>query len=175
MNQTPTLTIRQALPTDLDAIMAIEEASYRTPWSRAAMAEELGRAHGALYLAAETAGQLVAFAGMWCFAGEAHIMNVAVAHGSRRQGLGEALLLLLLQRGAEMGADFSYLECRPSNRAAIALYEKLGFHAYARRPSYYRDTGEDAWLMGREHLTQMDFEAYWRVWERKHGTRPTVE
>jgi ribosomal-protein-alanine N-acetyltransferase len=175
VSQTPTLTIRQALPTDLEAVMAIEQASFRTPWARAAVCEELSRAHGSLYLAAEVEGRLVGYTGMWVFAGEAHIMNVAVEHASRRQGTGEALLLTLLARAVEMKADFAYLECRPSNASAIALYGKLGFRPYGRRPGYYADTGEDALLMARERLRRMDFEACWDEWERKHGLRPAAE
>jgi len=150
--------------------MVIEQASFRTPWARAAVAEELARTHGALYLAAEVEGRLVGYAGMWVFAGEAHIMNVAVEHASRRQGIGEALLLVLLERAVGMKADFAYLECRPSNRSAIALYGKLGFKPYGRRPHYYADTGEDALLMARERLRRMDFRAYWDAWGRRHGS-----
>ena len=155
--------------------MAIEEASFRAPWARAAMSEELGRTHGSLYLAAEVDGRLVGYAGMWVFAGEAHIMNVAVEHASRRRGIGGALLLTLLQRSVEMQADFAYLECRPTNQGAISLYGKLGFKPYGRRPSYYADTGEDALLMAREHVRRMDFEAYWDEWEGRHGPRPAAD
>ena len=171
MNATPTLTIRPALASDLDEIMAIEEASFASPWCRTAMLDELAGKPGALYLAAEVEGELVGYAGMWCFAGEAHIMNIAVTGARQRQGIGRALLLTLLQRSIQMGADFAYLECRPTNRHAIALYRKLGFRPYGRRPNYYRDTGEDALLMRREHLGRMDFGACWDEWERRHGGR----
>ena len=175
MSQTPTLTIRQALPSDLEAIMAIEQASFRTPWARAAVCEELSRTHGSLYLAAEVEGRLVGYAGMWVFAGEAHIMNLAVEPALRRRGIGEALLLALLERAVGMKADFAYLECRPSNHSAIALYEKLGFRRYGSRPNYYADTGEDALLMARERIRRMSFEASWNEWERDHGPRPVAD
>jgi ribosomal-protein-alanine N-acetyltransferase len=166
---TPTLTIRRALPTDLEAVMAIEEASFRTPWVRQAMIDELSRAHGGLFLVAESGGGLVGYAGVWVFAGEAHVMNIAVDPACRRRGIGEALLLALLARAVEMGARFAYLEVRPSNEQAIALYGKFGFEPYGRRPSYYADTGEDALLMARKLLRQIDFEAAWGDWEARNG------
>jgi ribosomal-protein-alanine N-acetyltransferase len=150
--------------------MAIEEASFPSPWARAAMSEELRREHGALYLAAEVAGKLVGYAGMWIFAGEAHIMNIAVDPPCRRQGIGEALLIALLQRAVALNAQMAYLECRPSNQRAIALYQKLGFQPYGRRPHYYRDTGEDALLLAREELRRMGFGGYWEEWQRRHGS-----
>jgi ribosomal-protein-alanine N-acetyltransferase len=150
--------------------MAIEEASFPSPWARAAMSEELRREHGALYLAAELAGELVGYAGMWVFAGEAHIMNIAVDAPHRRQGIGEALLIVLLQRSVALDARMAYLECRPSNRQAIALYQKLGFHPYGRRPNYYRDTNEDALLLARDDLERMDFAACWEEWERRYDS-----
>jgi ribosomal-protein-alanine N-acetyltransferase len=150
--------------------MAIEESSFPTPWPRSSMVEELQRPRGALYLAAERDGVLVGYAGMWCFAGEAHIMNIAVDLECRRLGIGEALLLRLLERAVAMGATYAFLECRPSNRRALALYEKLGFRRYGRRPNYYRDTGEDALLLACEDLANGRLEGRWPEWERRHGT-----
>lgn len=174
MSQIQRVTIRRAQPDDLDAIMAIEEASFRTPWPRSAMAEELRCRPGVLYLAAEVDGQVVGYTGMWVFAGEAHIMNLAVDQGWRRRGIGEALLLALLERARRMDARLAYLECRPSNSAAIALYAKLGFHQYGRRAGYYADNGEDALLMHLDCLDDIDFGACWDGWERRFGPRPRI-
>jgi len=166
------LTIRRALLSDLDDVMAIEARSFRSPWARQAMHEELRRVHGCLYLAAEVDGRLVGYAGTWVFSGEAHIMNVAVDPPARRQGIAEALLLELLEQAVAMGARFAYLEVRPTNEQALALYGKLGFRPYGRRPSYYADTGEDALLMARDDLRRLDFAARWESWTQSHGDRP---
>jgi len=149
--------------------MAIEEASFPSPWARQAMTEELSRSHGGFFLAAERLGRLVGYAGVWVFAGEAHVMNIAVDPTERRRGIGEALLLALLEEAVERGAKLAYLEVRPTNEQAIALYRKFGFLAYGRRPGYYADTNEDALLMARRLLVQFDFEAAWEVWERRNG------
>lgn len=140
------------------------------------MASELIR-RGGCYLAAELEGVLAGYAGMSCYAGEAHIMNVAVAPEQRRRGIGEVLMLELLRRAAEAGADNAYLEYRPSNTAAAALYRKLGFRRVGRRPNYYRNTGEDAILMTLDDLAAKwsgGLSAYWGTWERRYGRRPTV-
>ncbi len=149
--------------------MAIEEASFASPWARQAMVEELGRRRGGFFLAAERLGQAIGYAGVWVFAGEAHIMNIAVDSAARRQGVGEALLLALLDRAVEQGARLAYLEVRPTNTSAIALYEKLGFLPYGSRPGYYADTGEHALLMARRLLRQFDFGAAWEAWRARHG------
>ena len=172
------LTIRRAALHDLDSIIAIEDVSFPTPWTRRAMEDELRRSGPALYIAAESHGALVAYGGAWVYVGEAHIMNVAVAPGRRRRGIGEALLLELLRRSVEGGADLAYLEVRPSNAAALGLYEKLGFEAVGQRTGYYRDTSEDAILMALFDLRDdwlPTLDACWEAWERQHGPRPEVD
>lgn len=176
MTETPTLTILRAAPSDLDSIMAIEQASFPTPWSRAVMASELSHP-GGCYLVARLDDHLVGYGGVSCFAGEAHIMNVAVVPERRQCGIGEALMLELLRRSLEFDAESAYLEYRPSNAAAAALYRKLGFRRVGRRPNYYRDTGEDAILMTLTDLPakwSACLSAYWETWERRHGYRIAV-
>jgi ribosomal-protein-alanine N-acetyltransferase len=139
------------------------------------MSDELRRRRHAIYLAADSGDVLVGYAGAWCYEGEAHIMNLAVAPDFRRQGIGEALLMELLRRTMEAGADLAYLEVRPSNRRAIALYRKLGFTEAGRRARYYRDTGEDAILMTRFDLPgslPSRLRTAWEAWEGRHGPRP---
>jgi len=172
------LTIRPAVSTDLTDIMAIENASFPTPWKREAMKDELRGRKGTIYTVGELEGKLIGYAGMWCYAGEAHIMNIALAPEHRRCGFGEALLLDLLRRAVDERADLAYLEVRPSNLAAVALYRKLGFRAVGFRPSYYQDTGEDAMLMTLDGLRRRWAGAIaqrWGIWERRHGYRPAVE
>jgi ribosomal-protein-alanine N-acetyltransferase len=167
------LLIRRATLSDLDPILTIEEASFPTPWSRAVLASELCSRQGC-YIVAEIIGQVVGYAGMSCFAGEAHIMNLAVDPDHRRCGIGEALLVELLGRAARSGGEMAYLEYRPSNAAAAVLYRKLGFRRAGRRPGYYRDTGEDAILMTLDDLAVRwsgNLSAYWRTWERRYGCR----
>jgi ribosomal-protein-alanine N-acetyltransferase len=76
-----------------------------------------------------------------------HLMNIAVDPSLRRQGIAVALMEQLIARA---GSEAPYtLEVRPSNAAAIALYERFGFRSAGTRPRYYQDTGEDALIMWR--------------------------
>lgn len=138
------LVVRRADSADLDAVCAIEQASFSTPWSRSLLTAELARKDKALYIAAEVVGELIGYVGLWHAAEEGHIATLAVDHHWRGRGVGEGLMLCAQQRAAELGAELMVLEYRTGNDAAARLYAKLGFIQVGRRPRYYRDTGEDA-------------------------------
>ena len=81
-------------------------------------------------------------------------MNIAVDPGLRRKGIATALLSALLERIDDgSGSAQLTLEVRPTNRSAIALYERFGFRSAGTRPRYYQDNGEDALIMWRTRAT----------------------
>lgn len=90
---------------------------------------------------------IAGFAGMWQLYDEAHITTIGVDVPYRGRGLGEALLLRLLDESVRRGANMMTLEARVSNEGAIRLYEKYRFSIHGVRPRYYSDNGEDAYLM----------------------------
>ena len=77
-------------------------------------------------------------------------MNVAVAPAFRRQGIGEGLMIALVDALRDKGMESLTLEVRASNSPAIALYDRLGFTEVGRRPNYYTDPREDALIMRKE-------------------------
>ena len=77
-------------------------------------------------------------------------MNVAVSPAYRRQGIGESLMVALMEALKERGIESLTLEVRASNEGAIALYDRLGFQQVGRRPNYYTDPREDALIMRKE-------------------------
>jgi ribosomal-protein-alanine N-acetyltransferase len=83
---------------------------------------------------------------------EAHITTFAVDPAWRRQGVGETLLLALLDLALGRHAREATLEVRLSNLPARRLYEKYGFRPVGLRPRYYSDNGEDALIMTTEPL-----------------------
>lgn len=93
----------------------------------------------------------------WAIVEEAHITIVAVHPDCQRQGLGQVLLWALLRQAHQRGLERATLEVRPSNQAAIALYEKFGFQEAGRRRRYYEDTGEDALILWRGGLQYPEF------------------
>ena len=167
-----TLAMRRASLGDLWEIVTIERDSFPSPWPTWGLRRELERDE-ALYLVAERDGAVVGYAGMWRAADEAHVGTLAVAPEQRRQGIGEALMLALLQIAADDGVRLVHLEYRVGNAAAAALYAKLGFRATRIRRGYYADTGEDAVETMLDDLgTSRRRAALARVrqeWERRHG------
>ena len=138
---------------DVDAVCAIEEATFARPWSRASIENELTNSC-ARDVVLRRGGETVGYAGMWLVIDEAHVTNVAIRKDLRGQGLGEKLMRALIQLAADRGMIWMTLEVRRSNAAAQGLYRKLGFVDVGWRKRYYEDNGEDALLMGLEHLPE---------------------
>jgi len=140
---------------DLPAVHAIEHASFSTPWPDDAYRSELRTNRLASYVVARVDdGTVVGFAGVWLMVDEAHVTTFAVDPAWRRQGIGEHLLVALLDLSIARGAREATLEVRLSNVAARRLYEKYGFRPVGLRPRYYSDNGEDALIMTTEPLLE---------------------
>ena len=141
------MTTRPATLDDLDAIMALERASFPTDaWSDAMMREELASPH-CWYVVVEEAGRLVGYAGLRAARGatDADIQTITIAEGSRGRGRGRALLderCSPRRRGAASREVF--LEVRADNPVAQALYASEGFVEVGRRPRYYQPDDVDA-------------------------------
>ncbi len=102
---------------------------------------------------------ILGFAGVWIMADEVHLTNIAVRKQYQRQGIGEQLLLSVIDLAAERKADFITLEVRVSNTAAQRLYQKYGFTQVGVRTGYYTDNREDALIMSTETITSAPFQA----------------
>ena len=139
--------IRPLQPEDLDRVMAIEEAAYPWPWTRGIFSECLRVGYGCYGLL--DGGELVAYVVFNWGAGETHLLNLCVDPARQRSGMGQLLLEFAIERTRQLGCEAMFLEVRPSNPAAIALYRRRGFAVIGRRPDYYRsDAGrEDAIVM----------------------------
>ena len=107
---------------------------------------------------AEDLESIVGYTGMWLMVGEAHITTIAVDPAYRSEGIGELLLLALLDLAINLGASEATLECRVSNTIAQQLYRKYTFHDAGIRRRYYSDDGEDALIMTSEPLVSPDFQ-----------------
>jgi ribosomal-protein-alanine N-acetyltransferase len=132
---------------DLDEVLAIERASFQTPWSRGALRYELTQNRVARSTVVRVGRQLAGYLCLWEIGHEIHITNLAVHPRLRRRGLARALLGATLDDARGKGVELVFLEVRPTNVEALTLYESLGFRVIGRRKGYYFDTGEDALVM----------------------------
>ena len=102
---------------------------------------------------------LVGFAGFWIMLDEAHIIAIAVRKPHLRQGIGEGLLLSVIDMASKLRTRVVTLEVRESNIGAQQMYRKFGFEVVGKRPHYYSDNQEDAVLMSIEDLHSPEFQA----------------
>jgi ribosomal-protein-alanine N-acetyltransferase len=114
------------------------------------------------------------FAGFWIMAGEAHITNIAVREQHRRQGIGELLLISLIDLAIELGACLITLEVRASNIAAQSLYSKYGFAQVGLRRGYYTDNREDGVLMTLEDITSAPVQAKLQQLKQAHTQKLSI-
>ena len=169
---------------DVAEVMEIERLSFPSPWSARAYRYELQENNLSHYLVARPrrplakkepgfwAGlrrslgveappevNILGYGGFWLMMGEAHISTIAVRPEWRQRGIGELLLVAMLELAVELGGDLATLEVRVSNVAAQGLYQKYGFAKVGVRPHYYRDRGEDALIMTTKRLTSAAFQS----------------
>lgn len=130
---------------DLPSVIAIERRSFPTPWSLAMFVLELSKPTSICLAAHGSDGEIHGYLVCARYDKVWHLMNVAVAPDSRRQGIAAGLIGELFERSGP-GSRFT-LEVRESNKVAITMYERLGFQRAGRRQRYYQDNGEDALIM----------------------------
>ena len=122
-------------PADLDEVMAVESAIYSHPWTRGNFVDSLRAGYDCRTWRLE--GELVGYFILMAAAGEAHLLNLSIAARHQRSGHGRALLREAADLARRRGAAGLFLEVRPSNLAAKALYTRFGFRQVALRKGYY--------------------------------------
>jgi ribosomal-protein-alanine N-acetyltransferase len=138
---------RAMTPGDLPAVAAIERTAYAFPWSEGIFRDCLRV--GYLCRVADVDGEIIAYGIVAMGAGEAHILNLCVRPDLRGRSIGREMLMLLLERSRQAGMTDTFLEVRPSNLHAIALYQSVGFVQVGLRKGYYQAEGgrEDALVL----------------------------
>jgi ribosomal-protein-alanine N-acetyltransferase len=167
--KTPFVVQRMTLR-DIPEVMAVEKASFPSPWSATAYRHELTHNDRSHYIVVRQRGSpraqprrgwfdrwlkrpasqlppVIGYGGFWVLGEEAHISTIAVHPNWRGHGIGELLLVAMLDLAVTLDAQVVTLEVRVSNVVAQNLYRKYQFEAAGRRRRYYRDNGEDALIM----------------------------
>ena len=145
-----TLRVTQMLEDHLPLVCQIEEQVYDFPWSQRVFEDclESGYSCHLLWDGADLVGySLVAIA-----VGEAHLLNICIDRKYQRRGYAKHFLQLVLDITSDLGANVVYLEVRPSNQAALALYRAFEFDQIGLRKNYYRGVNlrEDAVVLSRD-------------------------
>lgn len=162
-------SMRRMTTDDIPRVVAIENESFPAPWPAQAFRNELTRNAPAHCLVLEVdastrpvkdgevspdrrTGGCVGYGCFWLMKDEARVSTLAVAPPWRCRGLGELLLLALIDEANTVGAELLTLEVRVSNRVAQRLYAKYRLETVGRRKRYYTNNGEDALIMAVELL-----------------------
>jgi ribosomal-protein-alanine N-acetyltransferase len=132
---------------ELEEIVTIERAVHAHPWTRGNFADSMSAGYHCWV--AHREGSLVGYGVMAIAAAEAHLLNLSVAPRWQRKGIGHELTRFFVKLARDYGADKIYLEVRPTNAAARALYARHGFAEIGVRRDYYPtpEGREDALIM----------------------------
>lgn len=133
-------------PSDLEDVLAVERASFASPWSRDMFLEEMDNRHARLVVF-RLAGKLVGYICFWVVLDEAHLLNIAVHPEQRSRGYGKAIMAYLESICEQEGLNRLLLEVGRRNTPARSLYKNLGFNSIGFRKQYYAAIKDDALVM----------------------------
>ncbi len=143
------MRLRKMRSSDLLGVMAIERANYQFPWEEDIF-RDCFRANYSCWVCEED-DTVLGYSILAMGVGEAHILNICVAPAEQGQGIGRKMLenLIEIARGR---AETMFLEVRPSNTVAIALYDDMGFNEIGIRKGYYQSENgrEDAIMLAKQ-------------------------
>lgn len=140
------MELRKMEEKDIDQVSKLEQDIFSMPWSKNDFLSSVKNPNH-LYVVAAEQNRIVGYCGLWSVAGEGQITNMAVEKGVRGRGIGYQMLSYLIELGQQEKIQEFTLEVRESNKNAIHLYEKLGFHNEGIRKNFYEKPQEDAIIM----------------------------
>ncbi|MBE0615321.1 MAG: ribosomal protein S18-alanine N-acetyltransferase [Burkholderiales bacterium] len=144
----PAIVLRPMVEADLAAVIPVENAIYAFPWTPGNFRDSLAAGYSCWMY--ERDGELIGYAAMMHATDESHLLNLSIVAGAQMQGYGSQLLAQLCEIARERGSRLFFLEVRPSNAAALRLYERNGFQRIGLRRDYYPAHAgrEDALIFG---------------------------
>jgi len=148
----PRLELRAMHVDDLDDVTAIETAAYEFPWTHGIFRDCLRAGYECWIL--QRSEEIVGYSVLSIAAGEAHLLNACIVPAHHGRGYGRHLVRRMIEIARWHRVQRLFLEVRPSNAAAVVLYQSMGFNEIATRPNYYpaRQGREDAIVMAMELL-----------------------
>ncbi|MEP9388898.1 GNAT family N-acetyltransferase [Mesorhizobium sp. KR9-304] len=133
--------IRRARASDVDALLAIENAVFQTDrLSRQSLRRLIGRP-SATVLVADIGGEVAGYCIVLLRAGSAtaRLYSVSTAPDMAGQGIGRALVQAAEAAAVAEGKRFLRLEVRQDNTRAVSIYERAGFRRIGSKSDYYQD------------------------------------
>jgi ribosomal-protein-alanine N-acetyltransferase len=140
--------IRKMLVKDLKEVYELEVRLFPNPWPLSFFEADL-RVPGTVAFVVENQGELIGYSMSTVGKEGFHITNIAIAQEHQKMGIGSRLMHMLENIALERGCSRAYLEVRITNKAAIKMYEKLGYRIAHVQKLYYMD-GDDAYVMEKE-------------------------
>ncbi len=131
----------------IDFIAETEKQNFSEPWSKNSILESL--AHNTKFFVAQTGDTLLGYIGLNFVLDEGYITSIAVIEEYRKKGVATKLIKACFDFAKENKLSFVSLEVRTSNKAALSLYEKMGFSKEGIRKNFYSKPNEDAIIMTR--------------------------
>jgi ribosomal-protein-alanine N-acetyltransferase len=146
------LRMRRMRLADIDDVLDIEQQVYNFPWSEGIFKDCFTAGYDCWVC--EELDNILGYCMISMASGEAHIMNICVDPAEQKQGIGRFMIEHLLKFASDYKVASIFLEVRPSNAAAIALYTGLGFNEIGIRKDYYpgEEGREDALMLAKELL-----------------------
>jgi ribosomal-protein-alanine N-acetyltransferase len=136
---------------DILSILEIENVSFQNPWKASTFSGEIVN-RGISYpyvIVHRIFERVIGYIIYWKIQEEVQISNFAIHPDFREKGIGETVMRSVIKAIQRDGGVYVFLEVRPSNLAARALYKKLGFKVLGSKKDYYQTPMEDALIMGR--------------------------
>lgn len=141
------LLIQKMTEADLPDVLAIEQASFPTPFTLNLFKMEMNLNVAHLFVARQS-GRVVGYVDFWRVGPEAHLITIGVDPKARKMGVASQLVSFMLEDLKKNRVESISLDVRPTNAAAMKLYEKFGFRQVGVRKRYYQDNDEDALVLG---------------------------
>lgn len=132
---------------DLDAVLAIESVSHIHPWTKGNFSDSLAAGHWAYCVRPQLSdpikGSYLDPEVLWAYCilfpavDELHLLNITVSPKLRRLGIGVKMMNAIEGVAAQQNMPRIILEVRPTNDAALKLYQSLGYEQIGLRKNYY--------------------------------------
>jgi ribosomal-protein-alanine N-acetyltransferase len=138
--------IRWMIRRDMPEVLDVENDGFEFPWSEEDFIRCL-RQRNCIGMIAEHDERVLGFMIYELHKTRLHVLNFAVAKGSRRRGVGTQMVEKLAGKLSPQRRTRILLEVRETNLAAQLFFRRQGYRAVSVLRDFYEDTTEDAYMM----------------------------